>query len=74
LWFEVCKVLCEQNNITEINDFFFNTLINKIPTVHTIAATASVLRKKYPQFKPTEEQKKRKLEIKQQWIERYRST
>ncbi len=75
LWFEVCKTLCIENDIEDIHDFFLNTLMNKLPTVHSIAAIVSILRKKYPEeFTPTEEQKQNKLEVQKQWVERYRNS
>ena len=31
LWVEVCKVLCEVEGITNLDDFFLHILLGKIP-------------------------------------------
>jgi hypothetical protein len=38
-----------------------------------VAASISIVRKKYPELKPTDEQLQRKLEIKQQYINQYKN-
>ena len=73
LWVEVCKRLCRLDRIETLDDFYLAILRNNLPTSHSLAASISCVRKKYPQYEPTEEQKSRKEEVKQQYIENYRN-
>jgi hypothetical protein len=73
LWVEVCKALCAGKNITNLDDFFLKVLSGEIPSSHTLAAKITNVRKKYPELRPTEEQRKKKLEVKEQYINEYRN-
>jgi hypothetical protein len=73
LWVEVCKRLSHYYNIKTIDDLYLSILKNELPSSHSLAATISCVRKKYPQYEPTEEQKKLKNEVKQQYINNYRN-
>jgi hypothetical protein len=73
VWAEVCLVLSELYNITSVEAFIQNTLNGNIPSSHSVAASISIVRKKYPELKPTEEQLQRKLEIKKQYINNYKN-
>ena len=71
LWVEVCKALCEVNNINELDSFFLSVLRGDIPSSHSIAAAVSLVRKKHPELRPTEEQMANKLAAKQEYINQY---
>lgn len=71
LWVEVCKALCEVNGVNELDSFFLSVLRGDIPSAHSIAATVSIVRKKYPDLKPTDEQLANKLAVKQEYINQY---
>ena len=73
VWSEVCLVLSELYGITSVEGFIQNTLNGNIPSSHSVAASISIVRKKFPELKPTEEQLQRKLEIKQQYINQYKN-
>jgi hypothetical protein len=73
LWVEVCKVLCEVEGITKLDDFFLNILCRKIPSSHSLAAAISVVKKRCPELEPTEEQKRLKKEVKERYINEYRN-
>jgi hypothetical protein len=73
VWAEVCDILCQLYGITTSQGFINNTLNKNIPSSHTIAATISVVRKKYPELRPTDEQMARKEESRQQYINQYKN-
>jgi hypothetical protein len=73
LWVEVCKVLCEVEGITNLDDFFLNILTRKIPSSHSLAAAISVVKKRCPELEPTDEQKRLKKEVKQRYINEYKN-
>ena len=56
-----------------LDDFFLKVLSGEIPSSHTLAAKITNVRKKYPELRPTEEQRKKKLEVKEQYINEYRN-
>jgi formylmethanofuran dehydrogenase subunit E len=74
LWVEVCKRLQNLYKIESIDDLYLSILKNELPSSHSLAAAISCVRKKYPQYEPTEEQKKIKNEVKQRYIENYRNS
>lgn len=73
LWVEVCKALCEAQQIKSLDDFFLHILKGEIPSSHTLAASVSRVIKRYPELKPTEEQRRLKQEVKQRHINEYRN-
>ena len=73
LWVEICRAMCKDKKINNLDDFFLNILSGEIPSSHTTAAKITNIRKKYPELRPTEEQMKLKKELKQQYIDEYRN-
>jgi len=73
LWVMICRAICNQKGITNVEDFFLEILNREIPTSHTTAASASIVRKLFPELKPTEEQQNAKNEVRQQYINNYRN-
>jgi hypothetical protein len=71
LWARIAKRLATQHNIITAEGFIMATLMGKIPSSHSIAAAASNVRKSNPEYEPTEEQKAKKQEVQQQYINRY---
>lgn len=74
LWVEVCKRLQNLYSIESVDDLYLSILKNELPSSHSLAAAISCVRKKYPQYEPTEEQKKMKNEVKQRYIDNYRNS
>lgn len=74
LWIEVCKRLCCIDNIESIDDFYLAILKNQIPSSHSLAAAISCVRKKYPEYHPTDEQKEMKEVSRQKYIEDYKNS
>lgn len=72
LWVEVSKSLCKNLNIKSLDNFFLHILRGDIPTAHSLAAAISNVRKKNPDLVPTEEQRQRKMEVKERYINEYR--
>ena len=73
LWVEVSKALCKQFGIRTLDDFFLHILGGQIPTSHTLAAGITNVRKNNPELRPTEEQRRLKMEVKQRYINEYRN-
>ena len=73
LWVEVCKALVKQKGVKTIDDFFLSVLNKDIPSSHSLAAAISVVRKRCPELKPTEEQARLKEQIRQSYINDYRN-
>jgi hypothetical protein len=73
LWVEIASVLCIVENITDVNDLFMKVLSNEIPSSHSVAAAASIVRKQHPELKPSTTSTNRKNEIKQQYAQEYRN-
>jgi|688.fasta_scaffold331760_2 hypothetical protein len=73
VWAQVCEILCDLHGITTAEGFIHNTLNKNIPSSHTVAASISVVRKKYPELRPTDEQMARKEESKKQYINQYKN-
>jgi len=73
LWDRITKRLENLYNIDTLEEFHIAYLKGKLYHQHSIAAAASTVRKRYPEYEPTEEQKAAKLEVKQRYIENYRN-
>jgi hypothetical protein len=73
LWVEVCKALCEANEVNELDSFFLSVLRGDIPSAHSLAAAVSLVRKKHPELRPTDEQLANKLAVKQEYINQYKN-
>lgn len=73
LWVEVCKALCEANEVNGLDSFFLSVLRGDIPSAHSLAAAVSLVRKKHPELRPTDEQLANKLTIKQEYINQYKN-
>lgn len=70
LWGYIAKSLASSNNITTRDGLILALIEGTIPNQHSIAAAASNVRKKHPQYNPTEEQRNNKQQIKQEYINR----
>lgn len=73
LWDRISRRLEKLYGIETLEDFHIAYLKGEIFHQHSVAAAASVVRKRFPQYEPTEEQKALKLEVKQRYIENYRN-
>ena len=73
LWVELVKALCNEMNITSIDDMLLKVLEGKIPTSHSTAAALTNVRVQCPELRPTEEQKKLKKDKKDEYIQAYRN-
>jgi hypothetical protein len=71
LWGRISKRLATQHNIITAEGFIMATLQGKIPSSHTLAAAITNVRRRRPEFIPTEEQKARKMKVQEQEINRY---
>ena len=71
LWVEIIKDMCNQENITHIDDLLNKFVTREFPSSHTMAATISLVRKRHPEFRPTEEQMDKKMEIQRGHIADY---
>jgi len=70
LWGYIARALASHNNITTRDGLILALVEGTIPNQHSIAAAASNVRKTHPQYNPTEEQRKNKEQIKQEYINR----
>ena len=73
LWIEVCKALCEVKGITTLDDFFLKILYGEIPSSHSLAAAVSIVRKRCPHLRPTQEEMDLKMAKRQEYIDNYRN-
>ena len=71
LWVELVKALCQEKNITSVDELFLSVLRGEIPTSHSVAAALTNVRREHPELKPTDAQMKLKLEKKQEYINAY---
>jgi len=62
VWREICLLICEAEGINTIESFINNTILKKLPTVHSVAASISVVRKNNPELRPI---------ARQQYIDEY---
>jgi hypothetical protein len=74
LWVEITKALCTLKGITTIDDLFVEVLNRRMPSSHSIVAAATNIRKRNPQFKPTDNSLRRKMEIRAEHAENYRNS
>ena len=73
LWDRISRRLERLYGIETLEDFHMAYLKGQIYHQHSIAAAASTVRKMYPEYEPTEEQKAVKLEVQQRYIDNYRN-
>jgi hypothetical protein len=73
LWVELSQALCEELGIETLEDFFAAIVSGDIPNSHSVAGSVCRVRKKYPELKPSSRSMKRKLEIRNEYIESYRN-
>lgn len=71
LWARISRALATQQQIVSVDSFIDAVVKGKIPSSHSIAAAASNVRKSNPEYEPTEEQRAKKHEVQQQYINRY---
>lgn len=73
LWIEVCKALCKVKGITTLDEFFLKILYGELPSSHSLAAAVSLVRKRFPELKPTQEEMDLKMARRQEYIDNYRN-
>lgn len=71
LWAYISRGLANHYGINTIDKFVEAIVYGAIPSSHSLAAAISNVRKAYPQYAPTEEQRKQKEEVKQNYINRH---
>jgi hypothetical protein len=73
LWVELTSALCIELGIETLEEFFVGVLKGDIPNSHSVAGSVCRVRKKYPELKPSSRSMKRKLEIRDEFVESYRN-
>jgi len=71
LWIRITDHICTEKGWNTKDEIFYRTLMEDLPTQHSLAAAISQVKTKHPELKADPEVENRKKEIQQQYAQEW---